>query len=149
MNFVLRVIGIFIAVAVAVWLVPGIEVGGTVSTWASVLIIALIIALLNMTIKPILQLFGLPITVITPVSYTHLVGPFDLDLVGLREGSERFLHRQRKKKAQRWKSVDVYKRQNMHHIESVNARFWIHPPLFHQRPAMVGASRSAMPQYQE
>lgn len=65
MNFVLRVIGIFIAVAVAVWLVPGIEVGGTVSTWASVFIIALIIALLNMTIKPILQLFGLPITVIT------------------------------------------------------------------------------------
>lgn len=65
MNFVLRVIGIFIAVAVAVWLVPDIEVGGTVSTWASVLIIALIIALLNMTIKPILQLFGLPITVIT------------------------------------------------------------------------------------
>ena len=40
MNFVLRVIGIFIAVAVAVWLVPGIEVGGTVSTWARVLIIA-------------------------------------------------------------------------------------------------------------
>lgn len=65
MNFVLRVIGIFIAVAVAVWLVPGIEVDGTVSTWASVLIIALIIALLNMTIKPILQLLGLPITVIT------------------------------------------------------------------------------------
>lgn len=65
MNFVLRVIGLFIAVAVAVWLVPGIEVGGTVSTWANVLIIALIIALLNMTIKPILQLFGLPITVIT------------------------------------------------------------------------------------
>lgn len=65
MNFVLRVIGIFIAVAVAVWLVPGIEVGGTVSTWTSVLIIALIIALLNMTIKPILQLLGLPITVVT------------------------------------------------------------------------------------
>lgn len=65
MNFVLRVIGIFVAVAVAVWLVPGIEVGGAVSTWASVLIIALIIALLNMTIKPILQVIGLPITVIT------------------------------------------------------------------------------------
>jgi putative membrane protein len=65
MNFILRVIGIFVAVAVAVWLVPGIEVGGTVSTWASVLIIALIIALLNMTIKPILQVIGLPITFIT------------------------------------------------------------------------------------
>ena len=65
MNFILRVIGIFISVAVAVWLVPGIEIGGTVSTWASVLVIALIIALLNMTIKPILQLIGLPISVIT------------------------------------------------------------------------------------
>lgn len=65
MNFILRVIGVFVAVAVAVWLVPGIEVGGTASTWASVLIIALIIALLNMTIKPILQVIGLPITVIT------------------------------------------------------------------------------------
>lgn len=65
MNFVLRVIGIFVAVAVAVWLVPGIEIGGTVSTWASVLIIALIIALLNMTIKPILQILGLPITFLT------------------------------------------------------------------------------------
>lgn len=65
MNFILRVIGIFISVAVAVWLVPGIEIGGTVSTWASVLVIALIIALLNMTIKPILQLLGLPISVIT------------------------------------------------------------------------------------
>lgn len=65
MNFILRVIGIFVAVAVAVLLVPGIEIGGTVSTWASVLIIALIIALLNMTIKPILQVLGLPITFIT------------------------------------------------------------------------------------
>lgn len=65
MNFVLRVIGIFIAVAVAVWLVPGIEIGGFDSTWVSVLIISLIIALLNMTIKPILQVLGLPITVIT------------------------------------------------------------------------------------
>lgn len=65
MNFILRVIGIFVAVAVAVWLVPGIEIGGTISTWASVLIIALIIALLNMTIKPILQVLGLPITFLT------------------------------------------------------------------------------------
>ena len=65
MNFILRTIGIFVAVAVAVWLVPGIEIGGEASTWASVLVISLIIALLNMTIKPILQVLGLPITVIT------------------------------------------------------------------------------------
>ena len=40
-------------------------------------------------------------------------------------------------------------RANMHQIASVKARFWIHPPLFQMRPAIVGATSSAMPQYQE
>lgn len=65
MNFILRVLGIFVAVAAAVWLVPGIEIGGTEQTWTAVLIVALIIALLNMTIKPIMQIIGLPVSVIT------------------------------------------------------------------------------------
>jgi putative membrane protein len=65
MNFILRTIGIFIAVGVAVVLVPGISVGPGASTWASLLLIALIIALLNMTVKPILQTIGLPITLIS------------------------------------------------------------------------------------
>ena len=65
MQFILRTIAIFIAVGVAAWLVPGIEVVGTGATWASLAIMALIIALLNMTIKPILQLLGLPITIIS------------------------------------------------------------------------------------
>ena len=65
MQFILRTIAIFIAVGVAVWLVPGIEIGGGGSTWASLALIALIIALLNMTIKPILQVIGLPITIIS------------------------------------------------------------------------------------
>ena len=65
MQFVLRTIAIFVAVAVAAWLVPGIEVIGTGTAWASILIVALVIALLNMTIKPILQLLGLPITIIS------------------------------------------------------------------------------------
>lgn len=65
MQFVLRTIAIFVAVAVAAWLVPGIEVIGAGAAWSSLLVIALVIALLNMTIKPILQLIGLPITVIS------------------------------------------------------------------------------------
>lgn len=65
MNFCLRVIAIFVAVGVAVWLVPGVYVAGDSATWAAVAIVALIIALLNMTIKPILQLLGLPITILT------------------------------------------------------------------------------------
>lgn len=65
MNFFLRVLGIFIAVAVAVWLVPGIDIIGGQSSWGAIAIVAVIIALLNVSIKPILQLLGLPISVLT------------------------------------------------------------------------------------
>lgn len=65
MKFFLRVVAVFIAVGVAVWLVPGVYVAGDAATWASIAVIAIIIALLNMTIKPLLQLLGLPITIIT------------------------------------------------------------------------------------
>lgn len=66
MNFFLRTLGIFIAVGVAVWLVPGIDIynDGT-AAWVSIAIVAVIIALLNMSIKPIMQLLGLPISILT------------------------------------------------------------------------------------
>ena len=38
---------------------------------------------------------------------------------------------------------------NMHQMASVKARFWIQPPLFQIKAAMVGASSSAKPQNQE
>lgn len=65
MQFILRTIAIFVAVAVAAWLVPGIDIVGPSAAWGSLLVIALTIALLNMTIKPILQLIGLPISIIS------------------------------------------------------------------------------------
>lgn len=65
MQFILRTIAIFVAVAVATWLVPGIGIMGAGDTWVSLLVVALVITLLNMTIKPILQLLGLPITIIS------------------------------------------------------------------------------------
>lgn len=65
MQFILRTIAVFVAVGVAVWLVPGIDIVGTGSSWGSIAVMALIIALLNMTIKPFLQLIGLPITVLS------------------------------------------------------------------------------------
>lgn len=37
----------------------------------------------------------------------------------------------------------------MHQMASVNARFWIQPPLFQKNAATVGASSRARPQYQE
>ena len=65
MQFILRTIAIFVAVGVAVWLVPGIDIVGAGSSWGSIAVMALIIALLNMTIKPLLQIIGLPITVLS------------------------------------------------------------------------------------
>ena len=65
MQFVLRALAIFVAVGVAVWLVPGIEVSTATGAWGPLAMMALIITLLNMTIKPILQIIGLPITIIS------------------------------------------------------------------------------------
>lgn len=65
MQFVLRALAIFVAVGVAVWLVPGIEVSTATGAWGPLAVMALIITLLNMTIKPILQIIGLPITIIS------------------------------------------------------------------------------------
>ena len=64
MNFFIRWIVTAIAVAAAVWIVPGIEVVGT-EAWVGVLFTALILALINMSLKPILQLLSLPVTVLT------------------------------------------------------------------------------------
>lgn len=65
MQFVLRALAIFVAVGVAVWLVPGIEVSTAAGAWGPLAVMALIITLLNMTIKPVLQIIGLPITIIS------------------------------------------------------------------------------------
>ena len=64
MNFFIRWIVTAIAVAAAVWIVPGIEVVST-EAWVGVLFTALILALINMSVKPILQLLSLPVTVLT------------------------------------------------------------------------------------
>lgn len=44
MQFILRTIAIFVAVGVAVWLVPGIDIVGTGSSWGPIAVMALIIA---------------------------------------------------------------------------------------------------------
>ncbi len=64
MRFFIRWIITAIAVAAAVWLVPGVSVIGS-HIWVGVLFLSLILALINMSVKPILQLLSLPVTVIT------------------------------------------------------------------------------------
>ncbi len=64
MSFILRWIVTAIAVGVAVWLVPGIEVLDS-QAWIGVILTALILSLVDIAIKPILQVLSLPITIIT------------------------------------------------------------------------------------
>ena len=64
MGFFVRWIVTAIAVAVTVWLVPGVSVIGS-QIWVGVLFLSLILALINMSVKPILQLLSLPVSVIT------------------------------------------------------------------------------------
>lgn len=65
MSFLLRWLATAIAVAVAVWLVPGIEIIGGESAWVGIAIFALILSLVDISVKPIMQLLSLPITVLT------------------------------------------------------------------------------------
>lgn len=65
MSFLFRWLVSAIAVAAAVWLVPGIELIGGDSAWIGIVIFALILSLINISIKPILQILSLPISVLT------------------------------------------------------------------------------------
>lgn len=65
MNFIIRWLATALAVGVAVWIVPGIAVAGTTETWVAVAIFGLILSLINISIKPIMQLLSLPISIIT------------------------------------------------------------------------------------
>lgn len=65
MNFIVRWLVTAIAVAAAVWLVPGIAVISTTESWVAIAIIGLALALIDMSVKPLLQLLSLPITCLT------------------------------------------------------------------------------------
>lgn len=65
MNFIARLIATTLAVAIAVWAVPGIGFVGIGSAAADTLMFAVVLALLNMAVKPVLQVLSLPITILT------------------------------------------------------------------------------------
>ena len=65
MNFIIRWLVTAVAVGVAVWLVPGIGVVGGTDAWVAIAIFGLILSLINISVKPIMQVLSLPITVIT------------------------------------------------------------------------------------
>lgn len=78
MNFIIRWLVTAIAVGVAVWLVPGIEVVGGTEAWVGIAIFGLILSLINISIKPLMQVLSLPITVITLGIFYLVVNTFML-----------------------------------------------------------------------
>ena len=78
MRFIAKWLVTAVACAVAVWLVPGIApVGGS---WAGPILCALVLALLNATVKPVLQLLSIPFTVATLGIFYLVVNAVVLEL---------------------------------------------------------------------
>lgn len=76
MNFIVRWLVTAIAVGVAVWLVPGIGIVGGTEAWAAIAIFGLILSLINISVKPVMQVLSLPITVITLGIFYLIVNTF-------------------------------------------------------------------------
>lgn len=85
MNFVIRWIVTAIAVGVAVWIVPGISSTGDNATIA-VAALALVLSLINTSIKPLLQFLSLPITVLTLGIFYLVVNALLLELAAWAAG---------------------------------------------------------------
>ena len=96
MNFIIRWIVTAISVAAAVWLVPGIEILSNSASWVGIVFFALILSLINMSIKPILQILSLPVTVLTLGIFYLVVNTLALHRRVARQRAvrRRLLHRQ-------------------------------------------------------
>lgn len=79
MKFVIRWIVTAIAVGAAVWIVPGITTTGGDSAIA-IAVMALVLSLVNMVVKPVLQVLSLPITVLTLGVFYLVVNAILLEL---------------------------------------------------------------------
>jgi len=85
MSFIIRWIVTAVAVGVAVWIVPGISAVGNNATIA-VAALALVLSLINVSLKPILQFLSLPITVITLGIFYLVVNALLLELAAWAAG---------------------------------------------------------------
>lgn len=82
MKFFTRWLVTAIATGVAVWLVPGILLLGGSSAWMGIALFALILALVNISVKPILQFLGTPISFLTLGLFYLIINTLMLYLAG-------------------------------------------------------------------
>lgn len=85
MNFIIRWIVTAVAVGAAVWLVPGIETVGDNATIA-IAAFALVLSLINIFIKPVVQLISSPISVLTLGIFYLVVNALLLELAAWATG---------------------------------------------------------------
>ncbi|MCI1664876.1 MAG: phage holin family protein [Atopobiaceae bacterium] len=78
MRFIGRWFVIFLAVAAAIWLVPGIDIVG--GQYAAPIFTALTLALINMTLKPLMKVLSLPITCLTLGLFSLVINACALEL---------------------------------------------------------------------
>lgn len=78
MSFLLRCLVLALALAVAVWLVPGLDYRDT----GSLALAALLLGLVNATIRPLLFWLTLPLTVLTLGVFLLILNAAMLGLVG-------------------------------------------------------------------
>lgn len=101
MNFLLRVGINAVALWVAAFVVPGINLAEGQASWTSkvvtILLVALLFGLVNAVIKPIAKFFSFPFVVLTLGLFTFVVNAFMLQItewiseaVGLSFGIDQF-----------------------------------------------------------
>lgn len=81
MGFFTRWLACIVAVFVALWIVPGITVVG--GPYAAPILTALVLAFMNVSLKPLLQILSLPISVLTLGIFAFIINAFILQFSGV------------------------------------------------------------------
>ena len=78
MNFILKIIVTSLAVLFSAYLLPGVSV----ENYTTAIIVAIVIALLNIFLKPILILLTIPVTVLTLGLFLLVINAFIILIAG-------------------------------------------------------------------
>ena len=87
MKFIIAWLVTALAVAAAIWLVPGIQVFGTDNVALAIAIVSAVLALINMFIKPIVKVLSCPLVIITLGLFLLVVNAAMLELAAWASSS--------------------------------------------------------------
>lgn len=82
MKFILRCLALALAVSVVIWIIPGVDLVGGNDAWGAIALFSVILALVNSSLKPLLQTLSLPITFLTLGIFYLVVNTLMLYLSG-------------------------------------------------------------------